>query len=111
LAPDAVERWRQGQIGYLERVVVANLSRISEAMKQFRSWAAAKGLVARETDDIARRQVPRRPLRFSKSGEPTIERLYRTHRVSPELSELKRQRRANPGDDGHGGPRAPLRPA
>jgi hypothetical protein len=54
---------------------------------------------------VARRQ--RRPLRFSKSGEPAIERLYRTHWVSPELSQLKRQRRgekvsaetATAGDD------------
>src|SRR5712671_6961752 len=31
-------------------------------------------------------------LQFSKSGDPTIERLYRTHWVSPELSERKRER-------------------
>jgi hypothetical protein len=48
----------------------------------------------RETDYVAWRQQPRRPVRFSKSGQPAIERLYRTHWVSPELSELKRQRRA-----------------
>jgi hypothetical protein len=91
LAPQAVDRWRQGQVEYLERVVVANLKRMSEAMKQFRSWAAAKGLLARETGYVARRQ--RRPLRFSESGEPAIERRVRTHRVSPELSPLKRRRR------------------
>jgi hypothetical protein len=33
----AVERWRRGQIVYLERVVQANLKRISEAMKLFRA--------------------------------------------------------------------------
>jgi len=32
LDPGAVERWRRGQVDYLERVVQTNLSRISEAM-------------------------------------------------------------------------------
>jgi len=41
------------------------------------------------------RRVPGRPpLRFSKSGNPSIERAYRTHWVSPQLSERKRQRLA-----------------
>ena len=85
LDPGAVERWRQGQIDYLERVVQTNLSRISEAIKLFRSWATAKGLVASETSYVARKPS-RRTLRFSKSGNPTIERLYRTHWLSGELS-------------------------
>lgn len=93
LDPGTVKRWRQGQVDYLERVVQTNLSRISEAMKLFRSWAADKGLVARETGYVA--QQPRRQtLRFSKSGNPTIEKLYRTHWVSGALSERKRERLA-----------------
>jgi hypothetical protein len=36
----------------------------------------------------------RRPLRFSKSGDEAIERAYRTHWVSPELSERARERLA-----------------
>jgi len=88
-----VEQWRRGQIDYLERVVQSNLPRISEAMKLFRSWAARRGLYASPTSYIARR--PRRQtLRFSRSGDPTIEALYRTHWVSQELSERKRQRLA-----------------
>lgn len=89
LDPDGVRRWRHGQISYLERAVQANLSRISKAMKLFRSWAARKGLLASETAYV--RRGPGRPaLRFSKSGHPTIERLYRTHWVSPALSERER---------------------
>jgi hypothetical protein len=88
-----VKRWRQGQVDYLERVVQTNLSRISEAMKLFRSWATTKGLSPSETHYVAR--TPRRQaLRFSKSGTPAIEKLYRTHWVSPELSEKKRERLA-----------------
>ncbi len=93
LDPGSAERWRRGQIDCLEGVVRANLSRISEAMRLFRSWATAKGLVASPTDYVAR--TPRREtLRFSRSGDAAIEAAYRTHWVSPELSEKKRERLA-----------------
>ncbi len=93
LDPGAVEHWRRGQIDCLEGVVQAKLSRISEAIRLFRSWATAKGLFASPTDYVAR--TPRRErLRFSRSGEAAIEAAYRTHWVSPELSEKKRERLA-----------------
>jgi hypothetical protein len=51
------------------------------------------GLFASPTDYVARR--PRRQaLRFSRSGNAAIEASYRTHWVSPELSETKRERLA-----------------
>jgi hypothetical protein len=84
-----VERWRCGQIDCLEEVVRANLPRISEAMRLFRSWATARGLFASQTAYVGR--TPRRQtLRFSRSGNPAIEASYRTHWVSLELSEKKR---------------------
>jgi hypothetical protein len=93
LDPGALKRWQWGEVDYLERVVQTNLPRISEAMKLFRSWAAAKGLTPSETHYIAR-TPSRQTLRFSKSGNPTIEKLYRTHWISGELSEKKRERLA-----------------
>jgi hypothetical protein len=93
LDPTAVKRWRQGQIDYLECAVQTNLSRISEAMKLFRSWATETGLFPSETHYVAR-TPQRQTLRFSKSGEPRIEQLYRTHWLSRELSERKRARLA-----------------
>jgi hypothetical protein len=93
LDPGTVNRWRRGQIEFLEAAIQTNLARISEAMKLFRAWAAAKELLASETDYVAR-TAQRQRLRFSRSGNPTIERLYRTHWVSPELSERKRERLA-----------------
>jgi hypothetical protein len=89
----AVERWRHGRVDCLERVTRTNLPRISEAMHLFRSWAAAKRLTASETSYVAR-TPGRQTLRFSQSGDATIERLYRTHWVSPELSARKRERLA-----------------
>src|SRR5947199_9316102 len=93
LEPRRVDEWRQGRVDYLERVTVANLGKISTAMRSFRRWAQARGLRPSETAYVARTR-DRRPLRFSKSGDAGIERAYRTHWVSPELSERKRERLA-----------------
>ena len=93
LEPRRVEEWRQGRVDYLERVVVASLGKISTAMRAFRAWAKVRGLNPSETEYVARTRGRQR-LRFSKSGDPAIERAYRTHWVSPELSERKRARLA-----------------
>ena len=93
LQPAKVDEWRQGRVDYLERVVMASLGKISTATRCFRAWARAQGLKPSETVYLARTR-DRRPLRFSKTGDPEIERAYRTHWVSPELSERKRARLA-----------------
>ena len=92
--PASAERaWRQGRIPFLEGAVEANLSKISKAMRFFRAWARGRGLKPSETAYV-RRARGRQTLRFSKSGEAGIERAYRTHWVSPQLSEAKRRRLA-----------------
>jgi hypothetical protein len=88
-----MERWRRGQIDCLERAVQTSLPRISEAMKLLRSWASERNLSASPTHYVAR-TPQRQTLRFSRSGDPAIEALYRTDWVSQELSEKKRERLA-----------------
>lgn len=89
----AAERWRRGQTGCLEEAVQVNPERIVEAMRLFRSWAIAKGLLESPTAYVGR--TPGRPtLRFGRAGDPAIEVSYRTHWVSPDLSEKKRKRLA-----------------
>jgi hypothetical protein len=83
----------QGRIDNLEQVIQANLAKISDATKFFRRWARDRRLVPSETAYVARTR-DRRPLRFSVSGDPAIERAYRTHWLSPALPEQKRQRLA-----------------
>lgn len=68
-----------------------NLSKLSTAMRCFRLWARRRGLTASETAYVARTR-DRRRLCFSVSGDPGIERAYRTHWISPELSDKKRER-------------------
>jgi hypothetical protein len=92
LAPTHLDEWRQGRVPYLEKVVLANLGQVSTAMKELRRWARATGLRPSETAYVARTR-DRRTLRFSASGDPRLEEAYRTHWVSPALSERKRYER------------------
>jgi hypothetical protein len=80
-----VDEWRQGRVDCLERVTMVNLQKLSEAMRLFHGFARAHGLVPSETAYLARRR-DRRNLRFSVGGVAAIERAYRTHWVTPELS-------------------------
>ena len=61
------------------------------AMHTLQTWATRHGLTPSETEYTARTR-DRRRLRFSFSGHPDIERAYRTHWVSPDLSERKAER-------------------
>lgn len=77
LSKEKFEAWRLGRVPYLERVINANLSKISRAMKAFRSWAIHSKLEPRPITYKRRSH----PLRFSKSGTASIEEAYRTHFV------------------------------
>lgn len=92
LQPVHVTDWRKGKIPYLESVIQGNLNKISFSMRCFRAWAEEKGLKSSPTAYLVRSSGPRRELRFSKSGDPAIELFYRTHYVSPHLSEIKQKK-------------------
>lgn len=78
LQPEKVEEWRRGRVPYLEQAVVASLPKITTAMQVFRSIAESAGWRSSETVYVSWTK-DRRKLRFSKSGNPNIERAYRTH--------------------------------
>ena len=82
LRPEKVEDWRRGRVPYLEQVIVAGLPKISAAMRVFRSWTESTGLRPSETVYVSWTK-DRRRLRFSKSGNPDIERAYSTHWLPP----------------------------
>jgi len=81
-----VEEWRRGRVPCLEQVIVASLPKVSAAMRVFRSWAQDTGLRPSETVYVSWTK-DRHRLRFSKSGDPTIERAYRTHWLPPKPAE------------------------
>jgi hypothetical protein len=91
LNPNTARYWQRGQIECLEDTLPSNPARIAEALDLLAAWAAGKGLLASEAEYIAR--TPQRPaLRFSRSGDPAVERRYRTHWISPALSDRQRER-------------------
>jgi hypothetical protein len=87
-----VDSWRKGRVDFLERVIQGNLKKISLSMAMFRGWAKEKGLKPSETQYVRHSRTGKVALQFSKSGNPEIEKSYRTHFVSRELSEKKQQR-------------------
>jgi hypothetical protein len=92
-----VDRWRQGRIPYLEQVLSVHPSKLAAAMRILQGWAQSRGLQPSEMSYVARTR-DRRLLRFTASGEDAIEKGYRTHWVSPELSERQRERQSQPPD-------------
>jgi hypothetical protein len=89
--PNSVRRWQNGQVDCLERHVQSSPERIVEALGLLAAWAAQQGLAPTEMDYVAR--SPERPtLRFSLANDPDLERQYRVHWVSPELSERQQAR-------------------
>jgi hypothetical protein len=90
LPPARIDEWRQGRVDCLERAMTVDPAKLSAALRVFRRWAQRRGLAPSETGYVARTH-DRRSLRFSTSGDPDLERAYRTHWVSPELSAGKRE--------------------
>jgi hypothetical protein len=69
LDPNTARRWQQGQIERLEDALQTNPTRIAQAMTLLEAWATQKGLIASETQYLAR--APGQPaLRFRRSGDP-----------------------------------------
>ena len=103
LSKQDYENWRFGKVPYLERACNINLRKLSLAMHQIRSYAQKNGLQPSYTcykrwgmkkkDGQGHKPVVR--LRFSKSGDETVERWYSTHFVDKKrLAEIKEQRKA-----------------
>jgi hypothetical protein len=89
LDPTTLQRWRQGHLSSLADGIQTNPARVTEALEALRAWAIEKQLDPSETKYVAR--TPSRPiLRFSASGDESIERFYRTHWLSRDLSERER---------------------
>jgi hypothetical protein len=94
LSDAALKDWREGRVTYLERVIQGSLNKISDAMRTFRRWARERGLHPSETPYVRRTRGGKMDLRFSKSGNPNIERAYRTHYLSRALAKRKQQKPA-----------------
>lgn len=82
LERSAVEDWRRGRVPCLERVVQSNLSKLLRVLQAMRRWALGRGLKPSERVYKKWGRGATHELRFSLSGSPYLEKLYRTHYVS-----------------------------
>ncbi len=83
LTLEHIEDWRRGRVPYLERVIDCNLTRLSRLLRILRFHAHDLNLVPSVTAYVRWGKGPKRRLRFTKTGEPTIEAAYGTHFVWP----------------------------
>lgn len=92
LTKEKYEEWRKGNVDYLERVCTTNLSKLALLMHEIRSCAQKMGLKPSISQYRRWGKGPKRPLRFSKSGNPGIEKWYATHFVDEKrVAALKAQ--------------------
>lgn len=75
-----VLRWRRGGVPYLEKVVHCNLSKANRILRVLGMHAhdlnLGRKVVRYVVESGKRREIP---LRFSKTGDSGIERVYTTH--------------------------------
>lgn len=83
--------WRTQRLPCLEQGIQANPNKVAEAMRLFAAWARDAGLKPSLTEYVAR-TAGRERLRFSTSDTPAIEDSWRTHWVSPKLTDEQRTR-------------------
>lgn len=86
LSTAGVEDWRFGRVAHLERVVDSSLGTLSAIGREVRAACEALGLESSLTAYRSWGRGPKRPLRFSRSREPTpvVDRLF--HRIGAEVA-------------------------
>lgn len=84
------ERWRNGQVDYLERVCKCNLKKLQYVLEQMKSYGKKTGLKESFTyyKRWGRRGQEPIKLRFTKTGNEYLEERYATHLVGMDKKEL-----------------------
>ena len=84
LSVEDYENWRFGRVDYLERVCRINLHKLDGVIKGIRTYARKNSLKASWTFYRQWGRKGKKPtvkLRFSKSGNETVENDYATHYI------------------------------
>lgn len=102
LEPEQLLAWRQGRVPYLEKVLRANLTRLSRLLRLLRFHAHDLNLKPSLTVYMRWGKGPKQRLRFSKTGEPKLEEAYSRHFVWPGKQPFGAQK-ARTGDAAPGG--------
>ncbi|MCC6898749.1 MAG: hypothetical protein IT377_07225 [Polyangiaceae bacterium] len=83
LAPKDLEDWRFGRVPYLERVIQGSLSRLSRLLRILGFHCHDLNLVPSQTAYVKWGKGARTRLRFTKTGEERLEKIYARHFVWP----------------------------
>jgi hypothetical protein len=83
LTRDDYERWRRREVPCLEHAVRGSQPRVSFFMRTLIANCRRGNMKPSWTAYVSWGKGPREPLRFSKSGNPQIERAYATHWLRP----------------------------
>lgn len=86
-----VEDWRKGRIPVLETWIQGSPRKISRSIAIFREWARKRGLKPAEISYVRQTRTGPTDLQFTAGGDPEIEQVFRTHYLSPALSERKKE--------------------
>ena len=89
------ENWRFGRIEYLEKICQANLGKLSTINRFIRQIAAKTNLKPSWTGYNKYGKGAKTRLRFSKSGNENIEKLYATHYISEYVMQKLKQSKQN----------------
>ncbi len=77
--------WRMGRVAYLEQIIALNLNKITAICRAIHASAARGKLKPSWTAYVKWGKGARTPLRFTKSGDPKLERLWATHYLMPKF--------------------------
>ena len=83
LTKDDCEAWRLGKVRCLEEVISVNLAKVNHMLRTLHKNCRNGNLRPSRTAYLSWGKGPKRPLRFSKSGDPNIEDAYSTHFLRP----------------------------
>ena len=78
-----LENWRSGRVPYLERAIRCNLTRLSRFLRILGFHCHELNLTASQTAYVKWGKGRRTALRFTKTGDPPLERVYARHFVWP----------------------------
>ena len=93
LTKESYEDWRFGRVNYLEKVCNLNLSKLTLINKLIIKYSSELDLKGSWTGYNQFGKGIRRRLRFSKSGDKTIEDRYATHYIDKDrMIELKEKK-------------------
>lgn len=83
LRAEDLEAWRFGRVPFLEQVIQGNLSRLRRFLRILGFLCHDLNLTASATAYVRWGEGGRPSLRFTKTGEPRLEKIYARHFVWP----------------------------